>query len=180
MLKAKKYEPEWGDEMFGYAMWYLSHNKWQVRLYQLYELDDLLQESYLLFLKLQQRYEFQNARHFREMWKICLHNWLCTLCVKCTKRRRREVSLGDFDLPDAKLIRAEDAEEWEKRKANAPEPVRRLVEAVERGGGVPSLKFRRYHSGGREATNRHLCRIAGNNPQVPLRAILDRWLEATV
>jgi len=167
-----RYEPEWGDVMLKYAMKYLARNEWRVRPF--YELDDLLQESYLLFLKLQQRYDFQNAKHFMAMWKICLRNWLLDLAVIRTKRR--EVPLCTIDRVDDRPDRAAVDIEWEKRTATAPEPVRRLVEAVERGRGVPSLKFRRYHFGGREATNKHLCRIAGINPRVPLRAVLDMWL----
>jgi len=168
-----KYEPEWGDVVLKYAMKYLARNEWRVR--PLYELDDLLQESYLLFLKLQERYNFQNAKHFMAMWKICLHNWLGGLSMLRTKRC--EVSLEEIDLVDTKQDRAVAIIAWEKRKATAPEPIRRLVEAVESGRGVPSLKFRRYHSGGREATSKHLCRIAGVNPRVPLRAALDMWLD---
>ncbi len=66
------YQPSFSDEVLGYAMNYLRRHEWRFR--PVMDLDDALQEAYILFAKLSSRYEFVSASHFMAMFKWALHN----------------------------------------------------------------------------------------------------------
>ena len=162
------FEPSFEGAVVGYAKNYLIKNVWRVQ--PLYELDDLLQEAFLLFVGLQQRYTFKNDKHFMSMWKRCLHNWFVNLALHRT--RRREVAFTEEN--DLCTSSVDKVAEWHQHVAEAPEPVKRLIDAVESRKRRPRRHSKR--SGIRETTNTYLCRIAGVKSSVPLRSMLMRWL----
>ena len=159
------FEPSFEGAVVGYAKNYLAKHVWRVQ--PLYELDDLLQEAFLLFVKLQDRYTFKSNKHFMGMWKRCLHNWFVNLALHRTTRR--EESLVE-DTPCSNVGKAND---WYQHVSEAPEPVKRLIDAVESRKRRPRRSKR---TGNRETTNKYLCRIAGVKSTIPLRTMFEKWL----
>lgn len=164
------FEPDWGEHAFLVAKKYLARHVWRVR--PLHELDDLLQDSYLLFLRVQERYEFDSVNHFMFMWKRCLHNMVGNLALARTRRREER-------LPDESYLRdcgrgREREFEWEHDQQAAPREVRALLSRVKAGAGH-RCRFRRVGRG-RETTNQFLCRLAQVSPRVPLRRLFEMWL----
>ena len=181
-IRQRDYLPEWNREVVGYAKSFLAKNVWRVGT--IYDLDDLLQESYMLFVRLRERYTITGPRHFMAMWKTCLHNWLHNLAKE--RRRHREVTLSSLVTED------EDgnAVEWQppapaKQQQEvdfrvhfreAPPAVKKLVTRAKRGR-PPRLSRQCVALGGRrEKTNEYLCRIAGVDPTTPLRRMFRDWL----
>jgi DNA-directed RNA polymerase specialized sigma24 family protein len=157
------YQPEWTKEIETYTLKYLRLNEWRVRPFL--ELDDMLQEMYLVFLKASTR-EFQNPRHFRGYWKTCLHNR-----VNGWARQR---TVRGFVSPsgDEEVAVTDDCISWNHRVTNAVGPVRRLLDAVGR-----KRPKRRRPDGTRLTTNQYLCEYAGLPSDVPLRELFEAWLE---
>jgi hypothetical protein len=161
------YQPEWSDEVLGWATKYLAKQVWRIR--PMLELDDALQESYLLFLRLTERYDFESPQHFMAMWKRCLsnkvHGWAC----ERTNMHQEHLSNKMLnDIPD----RTNDAL-WEHHEAKATGYVRQLLRATRTRIRRPR---RRHSDGTRLTTNEYLCRFAGISAKVPLRRLFERWL----
>ena len=164
------YDPKWNGEVVGYAVKYLANNAWRVT--PEHELDDLFQESYLLFVRLQERYDFKTASHFMAMWKRCLVNMIGNMAA--VRTCRREVHLrGRWKTMEC---RPDVSTEWDRHLDEAPEYVHRLVSEAENRGTKRRCRFRRLSSGNRETTNEHLCRVANVPNEVPLRRLFECWL----
>ena len=183
-------------ELYGYAVRYLSRHVWRVR--PEWELDDLLQESYLLLLRLQERYGDASPMRFMAIWKRSLRNWVNNLAGRRTAHR--EVALpciidgpSELDLNQGcrlqsrcersrtmgypKLVQAANCHlpAWERHEQEAPGEVRQLLHQVHIGRKRPHRVERR--TGRRLTTNEYLCRYAKVLPGIPLRKMFNVWLE---
>ncbi len=157
---------DWDRRIFGYARKYLARHVWRVGREM--DLDDLLQDAYILFLKLQERYPDVSDRHFMALWKVSLRNWMHNLAKRRT--RRREESIGERDFSGT----IESNLEWQEHRRIAPLPVKMLL------WSVGTRKRDRPRMGcfiaGRETTNNYLCRMAGVPDSTPLRDMFELWL----
>lgn len=167
------YEPAWTDEVLGYATNFLAKHAWRVQPYL--ELDDLLQEAYLIFLQLVDRYDYRSPQHFMAMWKLALRNSMNDWSRQRSQRRQRyltdEISAG----LKAKDVDCQwDEEKWEERVNAAPSAVQRLIGVVQ--AGTRRRPRRRSRDGHRLTTNQYLCRFAGVPEHTPLRRLFERWL----
>jgi len=191
------YNPQWTDEVLGYATKYLVKNQWILRPEM--ELDDALQESYLLFLRLVECYDFENPRHFMNMWKVALHNKVWHQWRRDHAHWRQE----QLNYKAARSIVARPSElGLELHSSQATGYVRRLLEVAEAleaarvadppvaDTPVPDTAApkatsrirrprRRRNDGTRLTTNEYLCRFAGISTGVPLRRLFEEWLVST-
>ncbi len=163
------HDPQWTDEVLGYATKYLARHAWRVKPQM--ELDDMLQEAYILFMRLVERYDFATPSHFMAMWKRCLHNEVNNWAGRRTKMRHEYVSDKMLnDLPD----RGSDNDAaWDQYVSEASGCVGKLIAATKTRIRRPR---RRRSDGTRLTTNEYLCRFAGVSPTVPLRRLFEVWL----
>lgn len=167
------YQPEWSDEVLGWATKYLAKQVWRIR--PLMELDDALQEAYLLFIKLVERYDFTCPQHFMAMWKRCLTNQVHSWSSERTQMRQEHLSdkaLNNIVSPAIFASRVIDTS-WEQRISEATGYVRQLLEATTTRIRRPR---RRRSDGTRLTTNEYLCRFAGVPDKIPLRRLFECWL----
>jgi DNA-directed RNA polymerase specialized sigma24 family protein len=198
------YQPVWDDGIEEIARVYLGRHVW--RTLPEYDMDDLLQEAYLVCHRIKSKYpEMDSREHFERFFLRSLINMMNTLSSK--KSRRKEVTdsvLGGEDgasfleaFFDASGAEDRDLAEAEFRMliADAPFHIRKLLEAVWVSGeyrvvdGIreTNSEFRersskkrswfRRRGGIRETTNDFLCRRAGLPGEIDLRARLESWLE---
>lgn len=167
------YLPEWNQEVIGYATKYLARNAWRVHCL---ELDDMLQEAYILFMLIQNRYDYQSPSHFMAMWKRVLHNevWWWATCHSPLTRGR-----SFAELPDKVAARIVDHrtsldEQFEELKKQAPYSVRKLFEAAD----TKRRPRRKLRNGKRVSTADYLCKYAGVESKAPigLRQLFESWL----
>jgi DNA-directed RNA polymerase specialized sigma24 family protein len=164
------YEPNWGDAILAYATKYLAKNAW--RTSPLYELDDLLQEAYLLFVRLVERYEFVGPNHFMAMWKRSLHNLIVNAAKFRTRRREQP-------LPEnlTRLDRSFREVDWKLLLEDAPPAVRQLVTSIEGHSAYGRKPSHQKLAGGvRETTGAFLCRRAGLSYDGQFRQQFENWL----
>lgn len=73
------YTPQWKGSIEGYSKNYCIKNLWKFASIG-YDLQDLTQESYVIFLKCQMRYqETDTPQHFMALFKTAIHNHLYDL-----------------------------------------------------------------------------------------------------
>jgi len=77
-----RYRPVWSGAVSGYAVTYVKRNIWKLR--GEYTFEDGLQEAYLVFLKLKQRYIVDNGAWFMALFKRSLSNRFINLAGKAT------------------------------------------------------------------------------------------------
>ena len=186
------YNPEFGDTVFAYAKKYLLKHAW--RTSPMYEIDDLLQEAFLLFAKLVDRYKFENPEHFMAMWKRVLHNMVVNIALERTRKPCKSLSPGfirfgterqekwgylcaseflpSIDPEDKKSNEAFSAVDLKMQIADAPEKVRKLIN---RSMEKESYR-RRKKSGERGTTGAFLCRRAGIGYDKGFREQFENWL----
>ena len=161
------YEPEWTDEILGYTMKYLARHEWRVRPNML--VDDMLQEAYILFMRLVERYDFETPSHFMAMWKRSLHNEVWAWAHERSRLREERVSEKVLNnIPEHHNTTA-----WESHELQASGYVRQLIQATRTRLRRPR---RRRSDGTRLTTNEYLCRFAGISTKVPLRRLFEMWL----
>jgi DNA-directed RNA polymerase specialized sigma24 family protein len=136
------YTPDWEGAVLGYAVNYLSRHAWRVTPQM--DLDDLLQEAYILFAELIERYDYENPRHFMGMWRRCLHNWFVNLAQARTRHRevalRSDVMLSstcnngyflhDFESADDGCLSADEG--WAKMASVSQRTARHTASALRR------------------------------------------------
>jgi len=180
------YKQEWTAEVLGYAKNYLAKHVWRIRPQM--DLDDALQEAYILFMQLVDRYDYENPKYFMAVWKIALHNSVCDWVQRRTQSREVRLSLRMLEwlpkqLPKRSTDNAIDNERisdalvastaWEHHVEGATGYVRQLLDAVR---SRPYRPRRRRRGGCRLTTNEYLCRFAGISPSIPLRKVFETWL----
>ncbi|MFA5262214.1 MAG: hypothetical protein WC378_00200 [Opitutaceae bacterium] len=160
--------PEWDEAAYRYAIWYCRRQAWRVRREM--DLDDLLQEAYVLFVSIRSRYPDVSEDNFLALWRSALHNRIVNIGgTRGAKCRRQTEPLESDPLIE------EDEIEWRLHVQDAPPEVRQLLDAVERRRW--RLPRRNHADGRRETTNAYLCRLARLPAGTPLRGMFEKWLE---
>jgi len=160
------YRPDWGEDAFRYAAaFFMKHAVRRLRPY--YDVDDLLQDSYLLFVTLCDRYQFLNRNHFIHYWRKSLSRMLINMDIAIKKRPT--CPLPSHDIASRKSSSVEEID-----LSDAPVGVKMLVRGALRGRSWRRRKSSKHKV--RQTTNEFLCRIAGIPPTIPLRQIFDAWL----
>ena len=162
------------------------------RCYPEYELDDLMGEAQLAFVKVLRAYpDVDNIQHFAALFRRTFLNQITSIANK----RSRKVGINITDLAsDEESIEslegatADDGLGDSAFKPNqAPPRVRKLIEAFvstpEKGGMVPRpLYIEKGSRRVKESLNEFLCRVAGVENLDLVGEVLDwvRFGEATV
>lgn len=120
-----------------------------------YDVDDLYQEGFLVFLKCRERYRPDTKSHGRGLFVRSFMNRVHDLAIKRTKRK--EVSQqydhgcdnGGLDVVDVLL-----------QVSEAPPVIRKLLNGLSEIGSE-DRQFRKSDTGQRETTTEYLSRLAG-------------------
>lgn len=151
------------------------------RVSKWYELDDLIQDGYLCYYKVCQRYPTAtDVPHRMALFKITYINFIHDLATRRTKSVTEvldsDLQTGSDDLIDQSFI-ATLAEcplsgmiEVGAILASAPERVRAALELFTTEAGLKTLRsaYRRQRGGKhlvRETMNQRLCRVLGYDPE---------------
>lgn len=142
------------------------------------EFDDLIQDGFLLFLKIRQRYRSQGRthQHLVNTFKLTYRNHVHDLANERTRAPAEYQVLDlpyDYDDPDSispieRLSpREPETAPFAARLASAPFRVREAlaVYASEEGRERLCKPYTRRADGTRETLNERLCRLAGFNPK---------------
>jgi hypothetical protein len=162
--------PDWGTQsIVGYTQRYLLKNAWRARSEM--DLDDLMQDAYLLYVKMQSRYGDDSPAIFMARWKRALYNRLYNHCsTGNAKGRRRTVSLRrqhNCGHVESGYLEVEIREH--RRRARAP--IRCLFQELE----LRPQKQLRVPSDPRRL-NKYLCKLARLPDWMPLYQLLESWV----
>ncbi len=179
--------PTW-KEVEGAATNFARRNLWRCR--PLYEMEDLMGEAYVVFLRLVKRYpRVVDPPHFMSLFLMSWSRILHSIASRRTRSASGHVAIGGFRqaeetegtsaiqaVPDPNPAPWSD-EQFQARLDKAPAPIRALVEGLERSGRP--RRCARFANGTRMTTNQFLCRIAQVDPKTTdLRSQLFAWLES--
>lgn len=170
--KANLYSPQWEGPIKGWARSFTIKNKW--RCDTILDNEDLMQDAYLVFLKLAKHYPgVREPRHFMALFKTALsnemHNYARTM-------RGRPDTIDDGDCVEytnwgyvAALL------------ATAPEELKLALAVYADEGKLKELsddpirpRFSRDNLVARETLNDKLARIGGFNPSFDVVTAIRR------
>lgn len=91
------WQPVWEGPIQGWAIKFIQQNKWRVD--RLHEFDDLLQDAYLTFLKIEAKYpRVIEAPHFMALFKTAMQN---ELWDKARYKQHKSALISELDLDAA-------------------------------------------------------------------------------
>ena len=143
----------------GARLWLFKHahaNLWRVPHW--YDLDSLIQDGYMTYYRVVQRYTHVKKRsHMMALFKTCFTNHIHDLSKQ--KTRFNETELTEELMTG---MSEDSCEGISNLIMSAPRPVQGLIRALMTDKGQKKLR-KPYRVGkrGRETTNRRWCRIAG-------------------
>lgn len=168
-LRIRRFTPRWEGRVAGYAKNYLVANSWRVR--SKLDVDDLMQDAYLLFRELNAAYTVFSSRQFMALWKRALENRLLN-------HAKRAATTSCDPLPESlsKEDRAILDVDWRLDTQSAPFEVKVLLHSVARRTRKIRALSRKQKLAKRETTNQYLCRVARLPQTTPLRLLFEIWL----
>lgn len=162
-------------------------NLWRVRSF--YELDDLIQDGYLCYQLVINKYpQVKDRPHIMRLFQRTYSNYIHDLA----NQRTREASevllvnllpafLSEVAFWDRLLIDDLDRAALQLLIAQAPPPIKAVLRLFTDDRSLQKLRkpYRRNEKTGRETLNQRLCRLTGMNPELidlpsELRAYLAR------
>lgn len=142
-------------------------NYWRVASW--YDLADLIQDGYMVFYRVLEKYRgrLQNRAHLMRLFQVAFANHIHNISTKRTKTL--EVLLDDLgpdagDLADHILQSSEDAD-MALVLAGAPREVRAVLKGLDAATGVALRKSYKRNWGRRETQNERLCKLGGLDPK---------------
>ena len=143
------FEPEWNEDLVGWVISFAVRNEWRVA--PVYDVDDLISEAYLVFVKCDERYLVTEPAHFATLFRRMFVNRVHDIAWYQNEDCKAEVHHVEESLSFGG-----DAEY--KFLSELPDDIRRVVELL---ANPNHNEYRRYCGGRRETTNDFLCRLAG-------------------
>lgn len=147
-------------------------NYWRIARW--YDLDDLIQDGYVCYCKVLQRYpDATDAPHRMALFKRTYMNWITDLANKRTKSVQETLdcdaqSAADLDGPPMSFLAGVPCPqsgmvELDALMASAPEVVRRALAlfTTEEGRRAMRAAYRLRADGTRETMNDRVCRLLG-------------------
>lgn len=178
------YIPTWTGSIEGYSKNYCIKNLWKF-LPLSYDLEDLMQESYVVFLKCQMRYpEIDTPQHFMSLFKSALHNYLFDLSkpylmeVQHLVYLPEEVNLENFSF-------AEEEATLRILLSQAPKEVKQVLNLLF-NAPIELLDMIGFNSTDRRgkslvSCNKKLCALLGYDPRcVDLVGMLKSYFSVSV
>lgn len=173
MTLKDKQKIEWDDRFKGWLCKYVKKNLWKVGDY--IDFEDLIQDGYILFIKLQKKYPDAEIKQFMALFKRSFSNYIYDL----RKSNLREhdclsllinESIIDNTINNLSISYGEKEEsdyllELDKTLFQAPKDFITIITALL--NGTYSKKNKKFMSKLRirESTNEFLCRIVNKNPK---------------
>jgi len=93
----KKHKPKWQGEVEGHAVNQIL--KFLPRLLPVYDLDDLYNEAFVVFLVCCRESKADNNLHFMAFFSICLRNRMIKL-IEAMKKGKGNLSIENLDLDE--------------------------------------------------------------------------------
>ena len=148
-----EFKPRFDKRIAGWSATYAKKHVWKFGG-QL-DVDDLMQEAWVVFQRCRERAIFENSKHFMGYFKTAFSRKIIDL----TRTNTRKALLGaGVNLPNPELLESTDhALEAAKLISRMPDEIRLIVQAVLSN---PNGKMLRDETG-RESTNEYLSRISG-------------------
>lgn len=178
--KEIKFTPKWEGPIEGWATKYANKSVWRVR--PEHDFDDLMQDAYIYFLTVKERYpRVVDPPHFMRLFQTCFINHINDLASRRT--RRVDVAATSCSAPDADILELAvakygnlDEVELELLIQDAPAEIQELIRTVQNGDRKPPL--RRKKNGLRETTRDYLQRmVPPAMAGLDVLAILAAWSE---
>lgn len=179
------YYPTWEGAIEGYTINFVRSNLW--RLDSNYERDDILQECYIKFLELVERYpRVVDPPHFMSLYKSAIRNHVFRLAERRPARyecSEASVSSGNEDegrtvyeiTADPKANSQTQVVEIKMLLEQAPEPIKRLLPYLLAPSEERPVCLR-DDLGRRETTNELWAHLAGVDLTVDMRQMMNNWL----
>jgi hypothetical protein len=154
-----------------------------------YEFDDLVQDGFVTFYRVRGQYpKIDKPQHLMTIFKMAFLQHIHVIANRRTKHGVEScfTDLFNSDLPDQetqaleRLLPADQplAEAF-TAIAQAPEPVRQLLEKVAVDPALLQAPYRRRRDGTRQTLNERLCHLVDVKPALPQNGLWF-WLEPGV
>ena len=168
------WEPCWEGTVRQWSAKFIRTNQW--RCDKIYEFDDLMQEAYLIFLRISEKYPRIIApNHFMGLYKVALSNWFNDR-ASYMKRHGQAVDVG---VDPMELCLGQTGELRHAGYLNilleeAPQELRLALALL--AENPEALRTEELHTGQRENLNMKLRRILGLSAAFDLKALLTDLL----
>lgn len=152
-----QFVPEWEGAIEGYAFSYC--RRWLPMLAPVYDMEDLKQEAYIVYLICARHYahKVDNAAWFMSLYQTSIKNHLAKLLHK--KKMQPEASLTLEDIPYGDIISdTENLGLLLKQIDTAPKEVKAVITAIAQ---MPPTKRGENVSQSDTFSNRELCELIG-------------------
>ena len=180
------FQPEWDDILHGYTVKYARQHVWRYK--GRLELDDIVDEAFLVFCYCRDRYKYETGSHFMAIYKLALSQHTMDLGRKIN---RWEMSGGPSSQGDSEAVLEGDddveptscfLDDYDHAAevdlilslTDADPLIQKLLVAAQ--GQIHSRKRKRKRNGSRETENEALCRMAGVPAQTDLYQKLTDFL----
>ena len=185
MERKRLWRPEWAGSSFEKWAAKMAHNNvW--RTLPLHDVEDLMQDAYLYFMLVKERYNPGNARHFMSLFMRCFYNHIQNLARD--RMRQNETHLV-IETADGEIDYLQELCEDQTALValhvklavmDAPTEVQSVLNALT----DPEYSYKpkkRRRGRGRETPNQFLCRIAGLNARkIDVVGQIKEWLGCEV
>lgn len=150
--------PTWTNECEGWACNHVTRNAWK---YETMTHDDLMNEAFLMFAYVRDKYETKTPAHFMSLFKLAVTQHLLDLAARVTRGRMlTSPEEAGLEMEEFVLDRFDDLADAEL-KMDMGEADSLLVLLLERSSTYRGSRKRRVREGKRETANDVLSRIAG-------------------
>jgi hypothetical protein len=170
-----RFKPLWQGSIEGWTVKYIAQNMW--RLEPDHEFEDIVQECNVMFYKCRKTYPgVVDPPHFMSLYQRCVINMVTDLAHKRTRNSHIHGTHGEHDLFEnlKDPVAGINALMAQLMRTDIPEPVAKLLEALQAYDKLPRLRRDRY--GKRETTSAYLCRIAKISFDPQFAARLRGWI----
>jgi hypothetical protein len=90
------WEAQWNAEPKRWAAGFIKRNKW--RIDRIYDFDDLMQEAYLIFMRISEKYpRVVEPKNFMGLFKVAFANWFHDRAKDALRGRRGTLQIIDSD-----------------------------------------------------------------------------------
>lgn len=156
-----EWEPVWDGYVRNWTVGFIKKNLW--RCDKVTDFDDLLQDAYLIFVRIRERYpRVVEPRHFMALFRTTMSNEMCNIS---RRQQQREMAIKDLDCDPceyAEVCMSEFTNEGYLRAllSKAPHEIKRALAII--SNEVDTIAPRSAKPQPRENMNMRLNRILGS------------------
>jgi hypothetical protein len=157
------------------------YNFWRVQ--QWYELDDLIQDGFMQWYRIAQKYSHVKDRpHLMRIYQLTFWCWITDLANKRTRQPQEVLSCnlareGETEIAwDALVPYQPEIQTFWLMVEQAPSTIRKVIDLLSTEHGRRRLAAPyRVRKSGRETLNERLCRLVGVNSSIDLVGEVRRY-----